>query len=60
MKRNEELSKLTHVKEWDFIVIGGGASGLGSALDAVSRGFKTLLLESHDFAKATSDRKSVV
>jgi glycerol-3-phosphate dehydrogenase len=40
MKRNEELSKLTNVKEWDFIVIGGGASGLGSALDAVSRGFK--------------------
>ncbi|WP_312991706.1 glycerol-3-phosphate dehydrogenase/oxidase [Chryseobacterium flavum] len=58
MKRNEELSKLTSVKEWDFIVIGGGASGLGSALDAVSRGFKTLLLESHDFAKATSSRST--
>lgn len=58
MKRNEELSKLTNVKEWDFIVIGGGASGLGSALDAVSRGFKTLLLESHDFAKATSSRST--
>ncbi|REC49083.1 glycerol-3-phosphate dehydrogenase/oxidase [Chryseobacterium pennipullorum] len=58
MKRNEELNTLTHVKEWDFIVIGGGASGLGSALDAVSRGFKTLLLESHDFAKATSSRST--
>ncbi|PWN68235.1 glycerol-3-phosphate dehydrogenase/oxidase [Chryseobacterium phosphatilyticum] len=58
MKRNEELSKLTNVKQWDFIVIGGGASGLGSALDAVSRGFKTLLLESHDFAKATSSRST--
>ncbi|MGL6129712.1 glycerol-3-phosphate dehydrogenase/oxidase [Chryseobacterium artocarpi] len=58
MKRNEELSKLTNVKEWDFIVIGGGASGLGSALDAVSRGFKTLLIESHDFAKATSSRST--
>ncbi|WP_370897438.1 glycerol-3-phosphate dehydrogenase/oxidase [Chryseobacterium gossypii] len=58
MKRNEELSKLTSVKEWDFIVIGGGASGLGSALDAVSRGFRTLLLESHDFAKATSSRST--
>lgn len=58
MKRNEELSQLTNVKEWDFIVIGGGASGLGSALDAVSRGFKTLLLESHDFAKATSSRST--
>lgn len=58
MKRNEELSKLTTVKEWDFIIIGGGASGLGSALDATSRGFKTLLLESHDFAKATSSRST--
>jgi len=58
MKRNEELSKLTTVKEWDFIVIGGGASGLGSALDATSRGFRTLLLESHDFAKATSSRST--
>ncbi|MDR6405276.1 MULTISPECIES: glycerol-3-phosphate dehydrogenase/oxidase [Chryseobacterium] len=58
MKRNEELSKLSTVKEWDFIVIGGGASGLGSALDAVSRGFKTVLLESHDFAKATSSRST--
>lgn len=58
MKRNEELSKLSTVKEWDFIIIGGGASGLGSALDATSRGFKTLLLESHDFAKATSSRST--
>jgi glycerol-3-phosphate dehydrogenase len=58
MKRNEELSKITTVKEWDIIVIGGGASGLGSALDAVSRGFKTLLLESHDFAKGTSSRST--
>lgn len=58
MKRNEELNKLANVQEWDFIVIGGGASGLGSALDATTRGFKTLLLESHDFAKATSSRST--
>ena len=58
MKRNEEISKLASVQEWDFIVIGGGASGLGSALDAASRGFKTLLLEFHDFAKATSSRST--
>lgn len=58
MKRNEELNKLTNTQEWDFIVIGGGASGLGSALDATSRGFKTLLIESHDFAKATSSRST--
>ncbi|MDQ0066350.1 glycerol-3-phosphate dehydrogenase/oxidase [Chryseobacterium lathyri] len=58
MKRNEEINKLSSVQEWDFIIIGGGASGLGSALDATSRGFKTLLLESHDFAKATSSRST--
>jgi glycerol-3-phosphate dehydrogenase len=58
MKRNEELNKLADTKEWDFLIIGGGASGLGSALDATSRGFRTLLLESHDFAKATSSRST--
>lgn len=58
MKRNKELENLTSVEEWDFVIIGGGASGLGSALDATSRGFKALLLESHDFAKATSSRST--
>lgn len=42
--------------EWDVIVIGGGATGLGSAVDAASRGLKVLLLEGHDFAKGTSSR----
>lgn len=42
--------------EWDIIVIGGGATGLGSAVDAASRGLKVLLLEGHDFAKGTSSR----
>ncbi|HEX4842302.1 MAG TPA: glycerol-3-phosphate dehydrogenase/oxidase [Limnobacter sp.] len=41
---------------WDVIVIGGGATGLGSAVDAASRGLKVLLLEAHDFAKGTSSR----
>lgn len=44
--------------QWDFVIIGGGASGLGSAIDAASRGFKTLLLESHDFCKGTSSRST--
>ena len=44
--------------EWDIIVIGGGATGLGIALDATSRGYKTLLLEQSDFAKATSSRST--
>jgi glycerol-3-phosphate dehydrogenase len=43
---------------WDIIVIGGGATGLGVALDGASRGYKTLLLEQSDFAKATSSRST--
>ncbi|MES2427601.1 MAG: glycerol-3-phosphate dehydrogenase/oxidase [Bacteroidota bacterium] len=45
-------------REWDIIVIGGGATGLGTALDAASRGYKTLLLEQADFAKGTSSRST--
>ncbi|MHB1177297.1 MAG: glycerol-3-phosphate dehydrogenase/oxidase [Daejeonella sp.] len=44
--------------QWDIIVIGGGATGLGTALDAASRGFRTLLLEQSDFAKGTSSRST--
>ena len=43
---------------WDLIIIGGGATGLGAAVDAASRGFKTLLLEQSDFAKGTSSRST--
>lgn len=53
---------IKHLKEnpdgWDFIVIGGGATGLGVAVDAASRGFKTVLLEQSDFAKSTSSRST--
>lgn len=41
---------------WDVVVVGGGATGLGCAVDAASRGYATLLLEAHDFAKGTSSR----
>jgi len=44
------------VQPWDFCIIGGGASGLGVAVDAASRGFSTLLMEEYDFAKGTSSR----
>lgn len=44
--------------EWDIVVIGGGATGLGIALDSVTRGYKTLLLERSDFAKGTSSRST--
>ena len=43
---------------WDVIVIGGGATGLGVAVDAASRGYKTVLLEQSDFAKSTSSRST--
>ncbi len=56
MKRSELLSRLRESKTWDVIIIGGGATGLGAAVDAVSRGYQTLLLEAYDYAKGTSSR----
>jgi glycerol-3-phosphate dehydrogenase len=44
--------------EWDVLVIGGGATGLGIALDATARGYKTVLVEQADFAKGTSSRST--
>ena len=53
------LKRLKKQKEpWDIVIIGGGATGLGVAVDAASRGYKTLLLEQHDFAKGTSSRST--
>jgi glycerol-3-phosphate dehydrogenase len=56
MNRTTLLENIRQPQVWDVIVIGGGATGLGAAVDAASRGLKTLLLESHDFAKGTSSR----
>ncbi len=47
-----------HSQMWDVLVIGGGATGLGIALDAATRGYKTLLVEQSDFAKGTSSRST--
>ncbi|MEI6049151.1 MAG: glycerol-3-phosphate dehydrogenase/oxidase [Bacteroidota bacterium] len=60
MNRNAFLTKLREQSDikWDIIVIGGGATGLGVALDGASRGYKTLLLEQSDFAKGTSSRST--
>jgi len=59
MNRNTLLETLRQKSTpWDFIIIGGGATGLGTAVDAASRGYKTLLLEQHDFAKGTSSRST--
>ena len=58
MKRKEQLTKLQQTPNWDVIIIGGGASGLGTAVDAASRGYKTILVEAVDFAKGTSSRST--
>ncbi|SFI06360.1 glycerol-3-phosphate dehydrogenase/oxidase [Planctomicrobium piriforme] len=55
--REEQLSRLTG-ETWDVVVIGGGATGLGAAVDAASRGYRTVLIEQSDFAKATSSRST--
>jgi glycerol-3-phosphate dehydrogenase len=56
MTRQQLLAKLSQPRTWDLAVIGGGATGLGVALDAVARGFSVVLVESHDFAGGTSSR----
>jgi len=60
MTRTQQLEKLQKQinGKWDIIVIGGGATGLGVALDAVTRSYKTILLEKSDFASGTSSRST--
>ncbi len=57
-KRDLLVKQIEENSNWDVIVIGGGATGLGVALDSTTRGFKTLLLEQVDFAKGTSSRST--
>ncbi len=57
MKREDMLERLDG-PPWEVIVIGGGATGLGIAVDAQTRGYRTLLLEQCDFAQATSSRST--
>ena len=59
MDRKSHLKKVkSRKKPWDVLIVGGGASGLGAAVDAASRGYRTLLLEKKDFAKGTSSRST--
>ncbi len=59
MNRTEMLLRALDRREpWDIVVIGGGASGVGVAVDAASRGYDVLLLEQHDFGKGTSSRST--
>ena len=58
LRREAALAAIGETAEWDVLVVGGGASGLGAALEAASRGYKTLLIEKYDFAKGTSSRST--
>lgn len=59
MNREEQLSHFSDSEKlWDVVIIGGGATGLGCAVDAASRGYSVALLEREDFAKCTSSRST--
>jgi glycerol-3-phosphate dehydrogenase len=59
MNREEMISRIADRTEpWDMLVIGGGATGVGVAVDAASRGYEVLLLEQSDFGKGTSSRST--
>lgn len=57
-QRAELLQRLADTPEFDLAVVGGGATGLGVALDAAARGLRVLLLEARDFAQGTSSRST--
>jgi glycerol-3-phosphate dehydrogenase len=58
MDRAAALARLGSGEVWDVAVIGGGATGLGTALDAAARGYRTALVEAGDFARGTSSRST--
>jgi glycerol-3-phosphate dehydrogenase len=59
MNRDKMRSRIeAHTEPWDMVVIGGGATGVGIAVDAASRGYDILLLEQSDFGKGTSSRST--
>ena len=59
MDRTEMLARIEQGPgEWDLIIIGGGATGLATAIDGAARGYRILLLEGSDFAKGTSSRST--
>jgi glycerol-3-phosphate dehydrogenase len=56
--RHEAIERIRRGEPWDLVIVGGGATGLGAAVDAATRGYRALLLEAHDFAKGTSSRST--
>jgi glycerol-3-phosphate dehydrogenase len=58
MRRADLVAQASDPRPWDVVIIGGGATGLGAAVDSAARGFRTLLVEAADFAKGTSSRST--
>jgi len=58
MKREQITQRLAAEQKWDIAIIGGGATGLGAALEAVARGYKTVLFEQGDFCEGTSSKST--
>lgn len=59
VNREQTIHRLRDPSEqWDILIIGGGATGLGAAVESASRGYRTALVEQHDFAKGTSSRST--
>ncbi len=58
LSRAENLGRLRAGGTWDVVIVGGGATGLGAAVDAAARGYRTALLEARDFAQGTSSRST--
>jgi glycerol-3-phosphate dehydrogenase len=56
ISREAQLVRLREARPWDLLIIGGGATGLGVAVDAAARGFSVVLVEAEDFAKGSSSR----
>lgn len=56
--RAEQITSLQSGEEYDVLIIGGGATGAGCALDSCTRGLKTALVEANDFASGTSSRST--
>lgn len=57
-RREALINQLSAGRRYDIAIVGGGATGLGVALDAAARGFSVVLVESDDFAKGTSSRST--
>jgi glycerol-3-phosphate dehydrogenase len=58
LNRDQNIARLADANDWDMVIVGGGATGLGTALDAALRGYRVALCEQSDFAKGTSSRST--